>query len=148
MSDQRFYEEHEAEAILRQAIQEEQVGAITRERLVSMAAELGISEAALQKAEAQFEGQREVLLAEQATNRERIEYRRWRRSRFWNEASSALTASLFFSGIWYFTGRGYFWPGWIIGIAAIVTLGNLFNEVLNFSEHDFQRWKRKKAARP
>ena len=55
-------------------------------------------------------------------------------------------AGIFFSALWFFTGGGYFWPGWIIGIAVVMTLMNLFGEVIAFSESDYRKWKRKRAT--
>src|SRR5688500_14898780 len=118
MSGQQFYEEGEAEEILRRAISETHSGVVDRERLVSMAAELGISEQALSRAEARHVQERGTREAARLEEQSRQEYRRHRRSSFWGELSSYVVACLVFTGLWYFTGQGYFWPGWIMGIGA------------------------------
>lgn len=145
MNEERIYEEGEAEEILRRAVHDTHTGAIDHERLLSMAAELGISESAIARAEADIQMEKvanESALSEQQIRRE---YRKWRKSRFWrDDLSSAVMASLVFTALWYFTGQGYFWPGWVIGIATMVTIFNLFGEVLMFSESDYQRWKSKR----
>ena len=48
---QGFYDEEEADAILRLAAQKPMVGGMSRERLLATAAELGISEQAVAEAE-------------------------------------------------------------------------------------------------
>ncbi|MEI6620676.1 MAG: 2TM domain-containing protein [Actinomycetes bacterium] len=39
------------------------------------------------------------------------------KSNFWRSLGGWVILSLFFVAIWFFAGRGYFWPAWaIIGI--------------------------------
>lgn len=148
MNEQRFYEEGEAEEILRRAAAHSPYGVIDRDQLLSMGSELGISEQAIANAEAQLAREKADKAVANAEKAERQEYLRWRRTHFWSELSSYLTACVVMSGIWFFTGKGYFWPGWIIGIGAVVTVTNFFGEVLAFSERDFQRWRKKNGKTP
>lgn len=147
MNDSRFYDEGEAEEILRRAVNETHVGAIDRQRLVSMAAELGITEDALARAEAEVAKEKKALAARARDESDRQEFRRHRRSSFWGEASSYLTACAVTMGIWFFVTRGYFWPGWVIGIGGAMTLANFFNTFFGFSETDYRKWRRNRARR-
>lgn len=47
--------------------------------------------------------------------RERIEAKR----NFWRYVGTWVILSVFFTLLWLFTGRGYYWPGWVIAAMAI-----------------------------
>lgn len=147
MSGQRFYEEHEAEELLRRALHLSNEGAIDRERLVAMAAEMGISEDALAHAEKEMAAQAGARARAESEEQDRRDYRRWRRGRFGQEVGTLISVSLITSVIWYLAGAGYYWPGWLVGIMAAVTLGHFFTEVLAFSEQDYLLWKRRRDRR-
>jgi len=34
---------------------------------------------------------------------------------FWGHVAAYIIVNAFLVGLWYFTGAGYFWPGWVIG---------------------------------
>jgi uncharacterized membrane protein len=63
-----------------------------------------------------------------------IATRRVRRRRgFYWHLSVYIIINLMLLAIWYFTGRGYFWPGWVLlgwGIALV------FNAVAVFTKGD------------
>lgn len=48
---------------------------------------------------------------------------RARRGFFWH-VTVYVVINLFLIGIWYFTGRGYFWPGWVLGGWGIAVILN------------------------
>src|ERR1044072_2788474 len=114
MSGHRFYEEGEAEEILRRALQQPDASnaPVDRSRLLSMAAELGISEEAINRAESQMAAERDSEIAAKRTDLDRIAFKRHRQRGFWNDASSYLGVNAFLIVIWWMTGHGYFWPGW------------------------------------
>lgn len=143
----RFYEEGEAEEILRRALHQSDTGAIDRAKLFAMAAELGISEEAVARAEQQMASEREAGLEREREEQDRLAFKRHRRSRFWADLGSYLSFNAFLVAIWWSTGRGYFWPGWVLVVWGLNVVGDFFNAFLSFSERDFERWKRKRAKR-
>jgi uncharacterized membrane protein len=57
---------------------------------------------------------------------------RARRGFYWH-LTVYIVVNLLLIGIWYFTGRGYFWPGWVLlgwGVALV------FNAVAVFVKGD------------
>lgn len=140
-----FYQEEEVDEILRIAAKSPLSGGMSRERLMATAAELGISEQAVLEAEEQMRGQR----------REEIEKREFEKHEL-HELASALisyvSVNLFLVGIWYFTGRHYFWPIWPIlgwGFAIVNDVVETF--VPSERKKQFEKWQKKRrrsANRP
>lgn len=147
---QRFYEDREAEEILRRALEQPDASSapLDRSRLLAMASELGISEEAVNRAEAQLASEREATAAAKQTELDRIEFKRHRRRSFWNDVSSYISVNAFLIAIWWFTGHGYFWPGWVLAGWGIGVLSDFISAFLGFSERDFERWKRKRNRKP
>lgn len=51
------------------------------------------------------------------------------RQGFWWFLVVFIVVNIFMNGIWYFTGQGYYWPGWVLagtGIALVFTGVNAF----------------------
>ncbi|MHB8635178.1 MAG: 2TM domain-containing protein [Fimbriimonadaceae bacterium] len=138
-----FYDEDEAEAILRLAARRGATGGMTREALLRVAGEVGISPEAVEEAERQLAGQREeVDLA--------AEFRRRQRVDFTERLATYVGTSAFMVGIWFFTGRGFFWPAFVIlaltlGIATDIPK-YLFVGGSSY-QHAFARWKSKRERR-
>ncbi len=147
MGAQRFYEEGEAEEILRRAVRSTDSGAVDRSRLMAMAAELGISEDAIARAEAEMETERSTEAARQHVEESRTAFRKYRRGRFWADFSSYLSVNAFLIGVWWFTGHGYFWPFWVLAGWGIGVLSDFFSAFFGHSEHDYERWRRKQEKR-
>lgn len=143
MGTQEFYEEGEAEEILRRAMKTDTTGAVDRNRLLSMASDLGISEESIVRAESQMEAERQESLSKQQDAALRADFKTYRKNRFFTDFSSYLSVNLLMVFIWWFTGRHYFWPGWLIGIWGIEVFGDMLN-LFTWSDKDFERWKRKR----
>jgi hypothetical protein len=63
-----------------------------------------------------------------------IATRRVRRRRaFYSHLTAYVLVNLMLVAIWYFTGRGYFWPGWVLLFWGI---GLAFNAVAVFARGD------------
>lgn len=146
VGSQKFYQEGEAEEILRRALHQSEVSGVDRDRLVSMASELGITEAALARAESDMLAEKEAKAAELALEQEKKAYKKYRNGRVLSDFSSYLVVNAVLVAIWWFTGRHYFWPGWVLGLWGIEVGGELLG-LLEFSEKDFQKWRRKQAKR-
>ena len=147
VSGNRFYEEGEAEEILRTALRHSDAGAIDRGRLISMAAELGISEEAISRAEAHLERERGAEQKKRQDELDRLAFRRHVRSRFWADFSSYLSVNAFLIAIWYFMGGGYFWPFWVLAGWGIGVISEFIGTFFGHSHRDFERWKRKQKRR-
>jgi hypothetical protein len=65
---------------------------------------------------------------------------RARRGFFWHLVVYVVI-NLFLIGIWYFNGRGYFWPGWVLGGWGIFLI---FNAVAAFGREDM--WAEREAV--
>ncbi|HEX7363767.1 MAG TPA: 2TM domain-containing protein [Dehalococcoidia bacterium] len=65
---------------------------------------------------------------------------RARRGFFWH-VIVYVVVNLFLIGIWYFTGKGYFWPGWVLGGWGI---GLIFNAIAAFGRDDI--WSEREAV--
>jgi hypothetical protein len=147
MSANRFYEEGEAQELLRRALHQTDTGAIDRQRLILMAAELGITEDALTRAEAEMAREQETVAAQQQQDRDRSAYRKNRRKGFWADLSSYISVNGFMVAIWWFTGAGYFWPGWLMAAWGMGVASDFFGSFFGFSEKEFERWQRRQARK-
>jgi hypothetical protein len=56
-----------------------------------------------------------------------------RRRGFYSHLTAYILVNLMLVAIWYFTGRGYFWPGWVMLFWGI---GLVFNGVAVFAKGD------------
>ena len=113
---QQFYEEDEAEQILRLAASlTSTTGAMSRERLLATAAELGISPEAVEMAEKQF-ATKKIEVADRA------EFDSQQRREFYGHLVTYVIVNGFLVVVNLVTGAGYFWAmwpilGWGIGLA-------------------------------
>jgi len=65
--------------------------------------------------------------------RELATHRVRRRRGFYSHLVAYVLVNLMLVAIWYFTGRGYFWPGWVMLFWGI---GLVFNGVAVFAKGD------------
>jgi 2TM domain len=65
---------------------------------------------------------------------------RARRGFFWH-VIVYVVINLFLIGIWYFTGKGYFWPGWVLGGWGIALI---LNAIAAFGKEDI--WAEREAV--
>lgn len=138
---QEFYNEEEAEQILRLATQQSVTGGLSREALLRTAAEVGLTEAQVVAAEAQL---REAT--DQQSLAERFRLRQ--RAKFVQEVLSFVGVNAFMFGIWWMGGRGYFWPGWVLvamGVGALDEIPKRLIPASSSYQKSFARWKAKGA---
>ena len=116
---------------------------MSREELVRLAGEVGISPEAVEEAERQLRGQREdTNLA--------AEFHRRQRSDFVEKLASFLGTNVFMVGIWYVTGRGYFWPAFVILATLIGVISAVpahFFVGGSSYQQAFTRWKAKRERK-
>ncbi len=110
------YSREEAEQILVRAVQSSDE-VVTRDSLRQMAVEAGISDADLEQAILAHERDREETRILTAFKERRV-------GKFWSEFWSYFGTCSVCVLIWMFTGRHYFWPGWVMlfwgcGIAEV-----------------------------
>lgn len=143
MSEQRHYDDQDAEDILRIASREAGAGGMSRDRLLQTAAELGIPPEAVDRAEQQLAKQRETerLEGEDAVLRQQFESER--KGKFWTDFLSYIGVNAGLIGIWFMTGAGYFWPGWVLAGWGVGVISDFFQTFFNRDEAKFQRWKRR-----
>lgn len=140
-SGQQFYEEDEAEQILRLAASlTSAAGSMSRERLFSTAAELGITPEAVEMAERQ--------LAQQKTAKaDRIEFDNLQRREFSGHLLSYTLVNGFLVAVNLMTSPGYFWAiwpilGWGLGLAFHFA-GTFLTNSEGYQE-EFEKWRAKK----
>ncbi|HTQ11942.1 MAG TPA: 2TM domain-containing protein [Fimbriimonadaceae bacterium] len=146
MPESRFYSEQEADQILRKAVENSVVtGAMTRDRLLATAAELGISEDAILRAEQELAAQRDDEERKRTEARELKEYRAYR----WRKACSSLSGwvstSILLIGFNLLTSHTISWAIWPVGIWGLVELGEVVQALMTPATHGerFERWRRK-----
>jgi len=146
MSDQQFYEEKDAEEILRLAARDSTAGGMTRDRLVQTAAELGITPEAVERAERQLVQKREADRIAEEEVELRKQFKAERRRGFMNEIYSFLGTNGMMVGIWWMTGHEYFWPGWLMlawGIGLVSSFASAF--LGKDEDKKFRRWLRRRS---
>jgi hypothetical protein len=147
-SEQQFYSQEEAEAILRLATKQQNPEGIDRQRLLQTAAELGISADALEKAEAVFAKERTAAQQQAEEDALRRDYLRSRIIGWRSHLISYVCVNAGLIATYFALDRGdYFWPmwpllGWGIGLAihAMAHLSKLG------SEDGFQSWLHRRRA--
>lgn len=109
----RFYEEDEAEQILRMAASYTPLsGAVSRERLLQTASELGISPEAVELAEAKFADEK-AMAAKVA------EFDAHQRRQFYSFLMTFLIINGSVLALNVLTGAQYLWAFWLTGLMAI-----------------------------
>lgn len=140
-SDDRNYTSEEAEAILKLASKQQNVGGISREQLLHTASELGISPEAVASAEAEYRVTRQEAAGREQVLSMRRQFMEERRITFATHLGIYLLINLGLVLTWYFSDRGYFWPMWpLLGWG----IGMLAHGLTYFSgqqaEAEFQTW--------
>jgi ribosomal protein L7/L12 len=141
---QQFYEEDEAEQILRLAASLTSTsGAMSRERLIATAEELGITPEAVEMAEKQ--------LAQQKTARaDRTEFDSMQRREFFGHLLSYILVNGFLIAVNLTTSPGYFWAMWPIlgwGLGLAFHFAETFLKNSDGYQEEFEKWRAKKNRR-
>jgi len=141
---QQFYEEEEAEQILRLAASlTSTAGAMSRERLLATAEELGISPEAVAMAEQQ-------LAQQKTTQADRIEFDRIRRRDFYGHLLSYVLFNAFLIAVNLMTSPGYFWAAWPIlgwGLGLAFLVAETFFKNSEAYQEEFEKWQKKRNRR-
>jgi hypothetical protein len=138
---QEFYEEKEAEEILRLATRQQFNGGMTRDALLRMASEVGLSEAEVVAAEQKYRSASdEQELAALFAKRQR--------ANFIAEVLGGIGVNAFMVAIWWMSGRGSFWPGWLM-VPSIYGAFDMIPKHLMPASSSYQKafakWKAKGA---
>lgn len=136
----QFYSESEANEILQLAANAGGGDLLSREQLLHAGAELGISPEEIDRAAAQIAERRNA-------NQEKQAYRRYRRKSISADVFTYLSVCAVCIGIWFFSGRGDFWPQWVIGIWGLLLCIEVFKKLIESDDEDFQKWKRTRVPR-
>jgi hypothetical protein len=108
------YDSEDVEKILQIALTRKHEGEFSREQLLEMASELGISASVLEKTEQKW-------LIQQKEERSRRKFNTSRRKSFWGHLVSFLAVNLFLILLNLITSPSYFWAifpllGWGLGL--------------------------------
>jgi hypothetical protein len=150
MPESKFYDENEADEILRLAAGDSAiVGAMTRERLVATAAELGISADAVARAEQQMAQRRAEEEKKKAEAAELAEFKASQRRSALGELGSWFSTSILLVGIDVIISHQITWSVWPVGIWGLALLGQFAEALLSphSQTQKFERWKRKKQRK-
>lgn len=150
MPGERFYEEKEAEEILLRAASDSMAaGAMTRARLVATAAELGIPEDAIVRAEQQIAQQREEEARQKAEAAELAEFKADSRRKLWGSLGNWLGTSVILVGIDLITTHRITWSIWPVGMWGLFEIAHFIERLMTpvTRGERFERWKRKRARR-
>ncbi|MFW9262536.1 hypothetical protein A4S05_30905 [Nostoc sp. KVJ20] len=131
------YDSEDVEQILQKALTRKQEGEFSREQLLEMASELGISSDILETTEQKW-------LAQQEEKRLRHTFNTFRRRAFWTHLVSFLAVNLFLILLNLITSPGYFWAifpalGW--GLGLFFHWWSVFQSKSEDYEIAFQKWR-------
>ncbi|MGV3615923.1 MAG: 2TM domain-containing protein [Fimbriimonas sp.] len=143
MAEHRQYTEEEAEQILRLAARSE-TGGISRDRLASMAAELGVSPDQLERAEREF-------LQTRQTETERKEFETHVFRDLWSHVAIYVAVNVGLIGMDLIPDGHWDWAhwpllGWGIGVACHVA--SVFWSSADDEAKAFREWKAKRTVAP
>lgn len=144
MSEQRHYDDNEAEEILRIASRETGGGGMSEERLLQTAAELGISPDAVRRAEEQVRLKRESDRVQSEDVELRKQFEAERKGKFMTDFLSYIAVNAGLVGIWWMSGANYFWPAWVMLGWGIGVATDFLQTFFNRDETKFQRWKNRR----
>ena len=146
----QFYPEEEADEILRLAAGDSiNTTAMTRDRLIAVAAELGISEEAVARAEQKVAAQRVAAVQEKNEAELFAQYKQKRRRSVLSSLSGWVSTSIVLIGINLLTDHAISWAIWPVGIWGLFEIGQVIEALMTPVARDerFDRWKRKQARR-
>jgi hypothetical protein len=134
------YGHEDVQLILQRAIvQQAKAGDLTRQQLVEIASELGISASQLQQAEQEW-----FTLKQEMPEREAFQH--YRRSRFRGHLTKYLIVNAFLVGLDLLTTQGLTWSlylllGWGLGLALDGT--NAYQRQGEKFEREFRQWQQR-----
>ncbi|MEH2115722.1 2TM domain-containing protein [Nostoc sp.] len=131
------YDSEDVEQILQKALTRKDKGEFSREQLLEMASELGISSKMLEATEQKW-------LAQQEEERLRHRFNTFRRRAFWTHFVSFLAVNLFLILLNLITSPSYFWAifpilGW--GLGLFFHWWSVYQSKSEDYEIAFQKWR-------
>lgn len=131
------YDSEDVEQILQKALTRKDKGEFSREQLLEMASELGISSNILEATEQKW-------LAQQEEERLRHKFNTFRRRAFWSNFVSFLAVNLFLILLNLITSPSYFWAifpvlGW--GLGLFFHWWSVYQSKSEDYEIAFQKWR-------
>ncbi|WP_375478931.1 2TM domain-containing protein [uncultured Nostoc sp.] len=131
------YDSEDVQQILQKALTRKQEGEFSREQLLEMASELGISSNILETTEQKW-------LAQQEEERSRHTFNTFRRTAFWTHFVSFLAVNLFLILLNFITSPSYFWAifpilGW--GLGLFFHWWSVYQSKSEDYEIAFQKWR-------
>jgi hypothetical protein len=144
--EQSFYNEDEAQEILRLAARDSTSGGMSHDELVKAAGELGIPAEAILNAEQEIKKQRAAQQLEVEEKALRREFDIYQKRRFYKELADCFSMVAICTLVWYFTRSHYFWPMWVMlggGIGVVSAFSRIFLNPLR-KERAYERWQRKR----
>jgi 2TM domain len=131
------YDSEDVEQILQKALTRKDKGEFSREQLLEMASELGISPNILETTEQKW-------LAQQEEERLRHRFNAFRRRAFWSNFVSFLAVNLFLILLNLITSPSYFWAifpvlGW--GLGLFFHWWSVYQSKSEDYEIAFQKWR-------
>ncbi|MEH1833262.1 MAG: 2TM domain-containing protein [Nostoc sp.] len=131
------YNSEDVQKILQIALTRKQEGEFSREQLVEMASELGISSNILETTEHKW-------LAQQEEERSRHTFNTFRRRDFWGHFVSFIAVNLFLILLNLITSPSYFWAifpvlGW--GLGLFFHWWSVYQSKTEDYEIAFQKWR-------
>ncbi|HWA83864.1 MAG TPA: 2TM domain-containing protein [Fimbriimonadaceae bacterium] len=149
MPGEKFYDEKEAEEILRLAAGDSQsITAMTRERLLATASELGITEDAVIRAEQKLAEKRADEERQKANAAEYAEFKASRWRQIFSGIGGWLSTSVMLLGINFLTAHAITWAIWPVGVWGFIELIYLLDAIFTpKNDREFERWKRRRRRR-
>jgi hypothetical protein len=140
---ERFYDEEEAEAILRVAAGKMPIGGMSRERLLSTAAELGIPPEAVDQAE-------QVVTQRRRDLELRSEFDRHVRQEFASHLISYIVINAFLVILNLITSPRTLWVIWVVlgwGLGVTFHFASVYFKNTDNYESEYTKWKAKREGR-
>ncbi len=143
MPEQQFFQEDEAEQILRVAASKSApLGALSREQLIATAAELGITPEVVLAAEKQVVGQNQE-------RNDRIAYETEKRKAFKTHLASFVCTAISMVALDLFLSNGHLsWSKWVLFFSGLAVVMDGFHTYVRSSEdyqEDFEQWRAKRS---
>lgn len=135
MADELLKTGDDVDAVLRLALKHDHSSTEElRTRLQRSAEELGVTPAQLARAEEEY---REVQLLDK--------FEQFRKNAFRIDMYTFVGVMALLNGIWFFTGRNFYWPGIVFfayGLAMLIDFAKLKNKP-STGDTDFKKWRAK-----
>jgi hypothetical protein len=145
---QRFYEEDEAEEILRLAARRPTTGGMSREKLLSTAAELGITTEAVEEAERTLAVDRQQAAIRKEQEALLAGYDRHARGRFYSDLAGSLAVCIFCTFLNFHLSGHIGWAFWVYVVCGWGLADRFPKTFIRGSrsyESGFEKWQSRRS---